>query len=697
MQKADITPLVGGLDLITPAISVAPGRCIAVANYEITDQGTARCEGYERYDGQKAPSAATYSVLEFDAGQAAISAGDTVTGASSGATGIALYDAEVETGTYGGSDATGFLVLYCVTGTFADDENLQVSAATKSVANGTQAVEAAATDTLHNTYLAAVRVALRSSITTVPGSGNILGVHLYKGDVYAFRNNAGATACVMHKASAAGWVEQTFGTKLNFGVGTTEFVEEETLTGGTSGHTATIKRIIVTTGDWSSNDAAGYVVLSGATGVFQNSETVTSASGSATANGTAAAITLAASGRVRCINHNFYGSSNLERMYGVTSTGRAFEWDGTTLAPISTGLSDALDKPKFVGVHANHLLLGYDGGAVMHSSTGLPLNYFAVDGAGELGIGADITGIISAAAKATVFFSPNSIHYLTGSAPGASGDFLMEAITREAGAKTDSAIMADQPIYLDNQGVRKLSTSQAFGDWKLGTLSRFVHPYLQARKSAGATVVGAMPVKAKDQYRLVWDDSEVLVVYLGGKDPEITSFTYSFTPTCAAYGEDTSGNERIFCGTSDGYVMELDKGLSFDGGEIAAYIRYPWRHQGAPNMEKRYHGLNINMLGGATGATLQISVEYSYADDEISPKSDGNQTVPGQGGIWDTSTWDEFYWDSRLQVPLRVDLDAIGENMSYAIISEASDEAAHILSSDEVWFSQRRMKRRKAI
>ena len=697
MQKTEITPLVGGLDLITPAISVAPGRCISVSNYEITDQGTARCEGYERFDGQPAPSSATYAILSFDAGQAAISAGDTVTGATSGATGIALYDGTVDSGSYGGSDAVGWVVLYSISGDFQDDENLQVSAATKAVANGTQAVEAATTDTLHNSYIAAVRAALRSDIAAVPGSGGILGVHLYKGDIYAFRNNAGGTACVMHKATTSGWVAQAFGLFLNFDAGTAEFIEEETLTGGTSGHTATIKRIVVTSGDWSSNDAVGYVVLSGASGVFQDNETITSASGSATADGTASAITLAASGRVRCINHNFYGSSNLERMYGVTSTGRAFEWDGATLTPLNAGLSDALDKPKFIGVHANHLLLGFDGGAIIHSATGLPLNYFAVDGAGELGIGADLTGIISAAAKATVFFSPNSIHYLTGSAPGASGDFLLEAITREAGAKADSAIMADQPIYLDNQGVRKMSTSQAFGDWKLGTLSRFVHPYLQARKAAGASVVGALAVKAKDQYRLVYDDGDVLVVYLGGKEPEITTFTYGFTPTCVGQGDDSSGNERIFCGTSDGYVMELDKGFSFDGGEIAAYIRYPWRHQGAPNMEKRYHGLNINMLGGATGATLQITVEYSYADDEIMPKSDGTQTVPGQGGIWDVSNWDEFYWDSQLQAPLRVDLDAIGENMSYAIISEADDEAAHILSSDEVWFTPRRMKRRKAL
>lgn len=696
MQQSEITTLRGGLDLVTPSISVAPGRCIAVSNHEVTDSGVARCEGFERYDGRTGPSAATYAVLSFDAGQAAISAGDPVVGAASGATGIALYDATVDTGSYGGSDAAGMIVLYLVDGDFQDDENLQVSAVTKAVANGTQAVDGAANDTLDSTYLAAVRVALRSAITAVPGSGNILGIHSYNGDVYAFRNNVGGTACIMHKSSAAGWVEQAFGTMLSLDAATAEFLEGEPLVGETSGHTATIERAVLLSGEWNSA-GVGYLVLSGATGIFQNNETITSASGSATSNGTASTITLAASGRVRCTNHNFFGTSNLFRMYGVTSTGRAFEWDGSVLAPINTGLSDALDKPKFVGIHANHLLLGYDGGAIQHSATGMPLNFNAVDGAGELGVGEDLTNIVSAASKATVFFANNSIHYLTGSAPGASGDFLVETITREAGAKTDSAIMADQPIYLDNQGVRKMSTSQAFGDWKLGTLSLLVHPYLQSRKQTTATIVGAYAARSKDQYRIMWSDGEALVMYLGGKEPEATTFSYDQAITCTGQGEDSNGNERLFFGTSDGYVMEVDKGLSFDGGVISAYIRYPWRHQRSPNQEKRYHGLNINLDGGPTGATLSVAVEYSYADNEINPKGADEQAVPGQGGIWDTSTWDQFYWDSRLQAPLRVDLDAIGENVSYALISEQADEAPYTLSSDEVWFSQRRLKRRKAI
>ena len=39
----------------------------------------------------------------------------------------------------------------------------------------------------------------------VPGSGPVRGVWLYNGDVFAWRDNAGGTALVMHKATAGGW------------------------------------------------------------------------------------------------------------------------------------------------------------------------------------------------------------------------------------------------------------------------------------------------------------------------------------------------------------------------------------------------------------------------------------------------------------------------------------------------------------
>lgn len=61
----------------------------------------------------------------------------------------------------------------------------------------------------HTLAVGAAREAARALITEVPGEGPVRGVVTFDGKHYAFRDNAGATACAMHVATAAGWAAVT--------------------------------------------------------------------------------------------------------------------------------------------------------------------------------------------------------------------------------------------------------------------------------------------------------------------------------------------------------------------------------------------------------------------------------------------------------------------------------------------------------
>lgn len=76
--------------------------------------------------------------LKFDGGTAAINDNDVVTGATSGASGT-VKRVVLESGSWGAGTAAGRLIFATITGTFQNNENLQVSAATKAIADGTQA------------------------------------------------------------------------------------------------------------------------------------------------------------------------------------------------------------------------------------------------------------------------------------------------------------------------------------------------------------------------------------------------------------------------------------------------------------------------------------------------------------------------------------------------------------------------------
>ena len=61
----------------------------------------------------------------------------------------------------------------------------------------------------------------RSNINAVgtvgtPCEGAILGVWVYSGDVYAFRNKSGGATAGMFKTTSTGWSEIDLGTALNF-------------------------------------------------------------------------------------------------------------------------------------------------------------------------------------------------------------------------------------------------------------------------------------------------------------------------------------------------------------------------------------------------------------------------------------------------------------------------------------------------
>lgn len=75
-------------------------------------------------------------LVPFDAGQSEgpIKVGDTITGLTSSATGV-VTGVVVTSGTWAGDDAAGYLFIKSKTGTFQNDESLQVSATTLATSN----------------------------------------------------------------------------------------------------------------------------------------------------------------------------------------------------------------------------------------------------------------------------------------------------------------------------------------------------------------------------------------------------------------------------------------------------------------------------------------------------------------------------------------------------------------------------------
>jgi len=343
----ELITLGGGLDLVTPLLSLPPGVARTAVNFECSiTGGYTRIAGYERFDGRPSPSDAIYSTLTA-AITGSIAAGNTITGATSGATGVVFL-------------VSGSTVAYTkATGTFTAGETINVG----GVGQGTVTALGPATPLTSQQsaqYLNLAADVYRADIGAVPGSGPIRGVAYYSGVVYAWRDNAGGTALAMYKSSVSGWTAVPYGFEMSFINGTIALVDGNTITGQTSGATATIKRVVLESGSWSGNDAAGRLIFASVTGTFQAGENLRIGSTThAHAGGAQTAITALPNGRVETVVANFGGNVNTTRLYGCDGVNRAFEFDFVqqVYVPISTGMAD--DRPNHIAFHKSHLFLSF--------------------------------------------------------------------------------------------------------------------------------------------------------------------------------------------------------------------------------------------------------------------------------------------------------------------------------------------------
>jgi len=78
--KYDLIKLGGGLDQVTPTLSLPSGVARRATNFECSiTGGYTRIAGYERFDGRPNPSDATYNLL-LCTFVATVTVGDTITG-----------------------------------------------------------------------------------------------------------------------------------------------------------------------------------------------------------------------------------------------------------------------------------------------------------------------------------------------------------------------------------------------------------------------------------------------------------------------------------------------------------------------------------------------------------------------------------------------------------------------------------------
>lgn len=655
--KTQYIDFVGGFDSVTPPLKLGAGFVRVSQNFEQdVNGGYVSHRGYERFNGKAAPSSGAYAMIPNAGVTTAIVAGDILVGGTSLATAVALVAADV-----GVVD----LVVVITSGTFMSGEVLNVLGSEVASSIDPAVINGASTPLLHAQYKNLAADYYRALIAAVPGSGDILGVVVLNDVVYAFRNNAGGTATDIYKSSASGWQAVALNEEIYFTNANTSVGEGDTLTQG--GVTSTIRRVVLQTGSFASGVNTGKLIISGRAGGNYGAGAATSTGGGAlTLTAIQTAITLTPSGRYEFVVNSFTGSSAQKRIYGANGVSRGFEFDGTYLVPIDTGM--VLDTPSHVIEHRNHLFFSFKGSA-QHSAPGLPYQWSAIVGAAELVMGDDISGfMVQAGGEANAALSVitrNDMATLYGTGVI---NWNLVPMEQEAGGIAYTIQRIGPTVMLDDRGLTTLQSSQSYGNFQSATISKRFHSWLSARRPiAQASCV----VRDKNQYRLFFSDSSAIYVTMdGAKVVGAMPQLLAHEVTSIWSSELSNGAEAIYFGSSDGHVYQMESGTSFDGASIECFLDLAWAHFGAPRQEKGWKQATFEVAGEGY-STFNFSYTLGYGGARKTQPLPRNYVTSLRTEYWDSFVWDAFYWDGAPLLPVECDMKGSSENVSIRVASNS--------------------------
>ncbi len=679
MSKAQQTPLqtqyfplVGGLDAESAQLTLKPGVVLSAINYESSAlDGYARIGGFERFDGRPRPSDAVYKLMQSSYNFVGVSVGDVINGSSSGATAKVLA-----------LRGTNQLLVTRLTGTWLYGENVRVGMAVV----GLYTQDGADLDGFdENDFLTLAAADYRADIAVVPGSGRIRGIEVLGSTVYAWRDNAGGTAQAIYKSSASGWTLVPFYRELAFTAGSgTAPAEAAVITKGTA--TATIKRVVLQSGTWAAGTAAGRFIITTPTNEFTAG--AFTAGVTATASGASTAITLSPGGRLDSVVYNFTGLAGRQRIYGADGVNRGFDFDGDVLVPISTGM--AADAPTHVAAHRNHLFFSF-AGSVQHSAVGDPYAWTAVLGAGEIAAGDTVTGfqVLTSGSDggALMVLTERRTWVLYGSS---SADWRFVNFADDVGAQRWSTQSMGRVVVFDTLGIATVEASQNFGNFSRLPLSARIQRLLKSR-----TTLASVVNRATARMRIFFASGDSLsITAIPTQSGEVLAFMpFNYGKLVYATADAVINGEHCnFFGSEDGYVYEADRGRSFDGEEIFAYMKLAFNHAKSPMHKKRFRRIDIESKA-ESACTLKVLGEYGFGNPEIGLTEATDIERLGVGAYFELTNFDESFFDIPNSAVNKVRLDGVGTDLSVSLISQSAKELPHTLQSISTVFTPRRLDR----
>ena len=400
-------------------------------------------------------------------------------------------------------------------------------------------------------------------------------------------------------------------------------------------------------------------------------------------------VTLLPNGRYDLCISNFSAGPTSQKIYGCDGVNDPFEFDGTTYTPITT--TGMAFKPTHIYGFKGHLFLSY-GTSVIHSALGNPLDYQVINGAGEIGTSDVVTGMLiqpgTGDGGALAIYGRNTIYILYGTS-AADWQFVTYGVG-VGGIEFTMQNLADS-YTLDDRGVIAMKSSLNYGNFDTGSLTYNINSIVMSHRNlASASSVN----RAQSQYRVFFSDGYgIYSTVANGQLVGHGIVQYPDPVLCAWDGEESDGTAVSLFGTASGHVMINDRGTSFDGTPISAYMVTNINVVKQLRIHKRFRRCVLEVQG-ETYTEFSVGYNLDWASSDILQHLFSNTGVAlSSTSIWDSFYWDNFYWDGRTISPSYLELNGSGENIQLIISCDSDFVAEFSINSAILHYTLRRGKR----
>ena len=682
----DAILLKGGLDQITPTLSLPSGAVRQALNYECAVAGGySRIQGYERFDGHVSPSdtsnaAGNIRFISFANFVTTPTVGQPIT-TSAGATGIICL-------------VNGLtLAITKQTGSWSVGDTVSAGSIVIGIIDNAEVPR----DLPINESIAKCNAAdiYRVDIDALPGSGDVRGVSMLAGVVYGFRDNLAGDALEIWKSTSGGWDYVQLLKTVSFSSGGTVPPADGDILAQSS-VTATIKRVVLTSGSWAAGTAAGQFIIDDLDGGNFSGAVAAAGTATVTLSGTETDISLLPGGKFQIVENNFYGQSVTNRLYGCDGVNPAFEFDGTVLVPIFTGAIN--DTPTCIATHRGCLWLAI-GSSVFKSAPGLPYDWTAINDAAEFATGDTVTcigmmpGDADSAALVVFNRSNTTIFYQRRLYDGSYSNWSPIPYNTGIGALPFSMQNMAQTFAFDDRGINAIQTALQYGNFTQSALSTLVLPFVNEHINL---LTASVLCRRKSQYRLFFSDSfGLFVTVVNNKLLGCMPVAFPNPVTCVYEGKDLTGTDVIFFGSINGMIYQMEKGTSFDGEPISSHIVLNYNNMKSPRTLKRFRKA-VPEITAENNSYIQFDFSYILGYDSPIYSQPGDSSFNQYLGNlrWDTFVWDNFFWDSnRFRTPLECPLDGTAENMALMFYGTSASTPTFNINSILIHYTPRRMMR----